>query len=221
MGWSYLPMQIKAFSTLPWQYRKRGSSRTTLLREPSQDLRAPRPSTAGARVYTRDALAQPVCQGAPTQDTLVVAKVTTPIWFDLIPSPPITSLSKSVRNPTATLRCVPVQLRYCCSDLDKEFGHGSRSKAAFFYSISDLLTSLVHKSQVTTHMLEDKKLRWITETINYIRKGHSFFGKPIKSSSYVDSTFTNTNRRPLHRSFQTSWKLTLKVLFVFCPPSKV
>ena len=79
------PMQIKALSASPRQYRKLGSSRaTSLLRELSQDRWGPRPSTAGARVYTRDALAQPVCQGAQTQDALVVAKVTTQIWFDLI-----------------------------------------------------------------------------------------------------------------------------------------
>lgn len=127
-------------------------------------------------------------------------------------SPHIALLSKSERNPTATLPCIKLQLWYRRSYLDEEFVRDTWSKAAFFRSGLDLLTPLVCKSQVTTRVLEDKKLWWITETINYLWKGHSFFGNPIKLSSHVDSTFMNMNQRPL---WPSSWKLTLKVLFIF------
>lgn len=62
--------------------RKAGKLICHFADELSQGHRGPCPTTMGAKVYTGDALAQPVCQGAQTQDTLVVAEVTKQIWFD-------------------------------------------------------------------------------------------------------------------------------------------
>lgn len=56
----------------------------------------------------------------------------------------------------------------------------TRTKAAFFYSILDLPTPLVHKSQVITPMLENKKLWWTTETINYNKERAFSFWKSHK-----------------------------------------
>lgn len=55
------------------------------LRDPLSAGNPPGPrrsAAAGAGVYTGDVLTQPLPQGAQTQGTVVVAKVTTPIWFD-------------------------------------------------------------------------------------------------------------------------------------------
>lgn len=144
-------------------------------------------------------------------DPLAPCNHTDLIWL-FSTSPQIALPSKSEHDPTASLPCIKLQLWYRRSYLDKEFVCDTWSKAAFFHSVLDLLTPLVCKSQVTTRALEDKKLWWITETINYLWKGHSFFGNPIKLSSHVDSTFMNMNQRPL---WPSSWKLTLKVLFIF------
>lgn len=129
---------------------------------------------------------------------LLVAMITTQIGFVFFFFlPPKMLLSQLVHNSTATLPYITLQFWYCCSNLRKELVGATRSKAALLHSGLDLLSPLVHKSEVTTHVLEDKKLWWITETVNYIWKGHSFFGNPIKLASHVDSTSMNMNQRPL------------------------
>lgn len=56
-----------------------------------------------------------------------------------------------------TLPCIKLQFWDRCSYLGKELVGATQSKAALLHSALDLL-SLLHKSQVTTRVLEDKKL---------------------------------------------------------------
>lgn len=71
-----LPTQIKAFSDSTESWDAHAPLCRRALTGPP---RTTSPPWRGARVYSRDALAQPVCQGAQTRATLVVAKVTTQI----------------------------------------------------------------------------------------------------------------------------------------------